>query len=267
MDSKGALAELKAFQGSRKGAGDYYKESQAELGVGDAQTRANDLRGLIRSTEESLKGVGASVAGRTRGFGVTEAQRARLQNLESQPIAERLGGLQGSFSDAQQNYRDLLGQAGTRAGMAYQTDTDRQNALQTQYQNLFQGEQAAAEQAFRERQLAEQARQFQMDLDERRRSSAAQAQAIRDQYAQQASLYNQQREDAKAAQDAAAADAARQKALQDQAVRDYRYEQAKKTSADVNKQAAYDITKASAVRRNPLQMLNPYWMFNIGRPS
>lgn len=161
MDSKSALGELKAFQGSRKGAGDYYSQYQKELGVGDAQARSNDIRGLIRNTEGALKGVNQSVAGRTRGNLVNEAQRARLEGIERAPIAEELGTLQGSFADEQQNYRDLLGQATTRAGQAYQTDADRLAGLESNYNKLFQSEQAAAEEARWRQQFDEDRRQFQ----------------------------------------------------------------------------------------------------------
>lgn len=177
MDSKTALSELKAFQGSRKGAGDYYTQYQNELGVGDAQARSNDIRGLIRNTEGALKGVNSSVAGRTRGQGVNEAQRARLEGIERAPIAEELGTLQGSFADEQQNYRDLLGQATTRAGQSYQTDADKLAGLESNYNKIYQNEQAAAEQARWQKQFEEQNRQFeaQMAASERQRA-ATQAQ-------------------------------------------------------------------------------------------
>lgn len=208
MDSKTALSELKAFQGSRKGAGDYYTQYQQELGVNDAQARSNDIRGLIRNTETALKGVNQSVAGRTRGQGVNEAQRARLEGIERAPIAEELGSLQGTYADETQNYRDLLGQATTRAGQSYQTDADRLAALESNYNKIYQSEQAAAEAARWERELAQRQAQFEADLNERRRSSEAQQAAIRAQYAQAASLN-------KASSD----EAARQRALAEEAKR------------------------------------------------
>lgn len=173
MDSKAALSELQNFQKSRKGAGDYYSQYQDELGVNQAQQSANDVRALVRNTEKALGGVNASVAGRTRGFNVNEAQRARLENLERQPIAQELGTLQGRFGDEMQNYRDLLGQATTRAGQAYQTDADRMAALEGNYNKLFQGEQAAAEQARWERQLAAEEARFRDEMAQRDRQFSA----------------------------------------------------------------------------------------------
>jgi hypothetical protein len=160
MDSATALSELKQFQSSRKGASDYYNDAQKEFGVGDVKTRADDLRGVIRNTETALKGVNASVGGRTRGQLVTEAQRARLENMERQPLMEGIASQQGALSDEMASYRDLLGQAGTQSGLRYQTDTDRQTALESNYNRIYQAEQAAAEAARQERAFQESIRQF-----------------------------------------------------------------------------------------------------------
>jgi hypothetical protein len=162
LNSQQAQQELQNFQATRKGAGDYYTQAQNELGVGGAQQRANDLRGLIRNTETALKGVDSSVRGRTQGSLVTSAQQQRLANLERQPLAEELGGHQGAYTDEMANYRDLLGQAGTRAGLSYQTDTDRATALQRTYENLFGQEREA-----------EARRQWQAQFDESRRQADA----------------------------------------------------------------------------------------------
>ncbi len=180
MNSAGALAELKNFQSTRKGASSYYDQAQNELGVGNVKARADDLRGIIRNTETALKGVNASVGGRTRGQLVTEAQRSRLENIERQPLMEGVASQQGALSDEMQSYRDLLGQAGTKSGLLYQTDTDKANALQQTYQNVMAQETAAREEAARkeaERQWWADfnARQSQFDrqLAEARRSAAA----------------------------------------------------------------------------------------------
>lgn len=214
MDSRGALAELKAFQGSRKGAGDYYNQYQQELGVGDAQARSNDIRGLIRNTEGALRGVNQSVAGRTRGQGVNEAQRARLEGIERAPLAQELGTLQGSYADENQNYRDLLSQATTRAGQAYQTDADRLASLESNYNKLFQAEQAAAEQARWERELAANEAKWKEEMAQRDRQFNANLAATRSQFAQQATFSNNQaaerarlEAEAKAKQDAIDAEA------------------------------------------------------------
>lgn len=191
MDSKKALGELKKFQGSRKGAGDYYTQYQQELGVGDAQARSNDIRSLIRNTEGALKGVNQSVAGRTRGQGVNEAQRARLEGIERAPIAEELGSLQGGYADEQQNYRDLLGQATTRAGQAYQTDADRLASLESNYSKIYQKEQAAAEAARWRKELEDRNNQWRLSFDEDKRQFERSQQSIRDQAAAQATLTRQ----------------------------------------------------------------------------
>lgn len=180
MDSKTALSELKTAQESRKSAGDYYSEAEQKLGVGDARSRNEELRGLIRNTEASLKGVNESVAGRTRGNLVTEAQRSRLQALEEQPIAARLGEQQGDYSEADTSLRDLLSQAGQQAGFGYQSDADRIAGLQNQYQNIFQQEESARQEAQRKReeqqwlkQYNESRRQFDAQMAESAKSRQA----------------------------------------------------------------------------------------------
>lgn len=171
MDSKSALAELKNFQGTRKGANQYFDQYQGELGVGATKERADSVRGLIRNTETALKGVGEAVSGRTRGQLVTEAQRSRLANLEREPIASELSDYQGDYADEMANYRDLLGQAGTRSQLAYQTDTDRQNSLQSIYDRLYQEEQAAEAKRQWEAQQAEARRQFDAQMAARQREA------------------------------------------------------------------------------------------------
>lgn len=180
MDTKSALQELKQFETTRKGAGDYLAQQKNELGVQGAQQRTDDIRGLIRNTETALKGVGQSVAGRTRGNLVTEAQRSRLQQLETQPIAQQLADRSGEFSDAQTNYRDLLSQASQNAQMSYQTDADKLSSLQGRYDRLFQADQAAEA----KRQFEENLRLQREEAERNRRAAAAQAQMA------QASLYN-----------------------------------------------------------------------------
>jgi len=201
MDSQTALSELKNFQGTRKSSQDLFSQAQGELGVNDARTQQSNLQDIIRNTEKQLAGVGESVAGRTRGNLVTEAQRARLQNLEEIPISQNLGTQQGAYSDAAQNYRDLLSQATTQAGMMYQSDADRQAALEGNYNRLFGQETAAQEQSRWEAQQAENTRQFNEQLAATEREyqrQLAEQQATR---AQQASLYDRQLADTKTAQE------------------------------------------------------------------
>jgi hypothetical protein len=173
MDSKKALKELQTFQKGRQSAGAYYDKYQQELGVGDVKARADDLRGVIRGTQDALQGVGEAVAGRTRGQLVTEAQRSRLANLERQPIAEELGQYQGDYAEEMQKYRDLLGESGTRSQLAYQTDADRLAGLQSQYQTIYDREQAAEAKRRWEKEQAEARRQFEAQLAESRRQAAA----------------------------------------------------------------------------------------------
>lgn len=207
MDSASALAELKQAQSTRKSAGDYYSQYEKELGATDVANQQKALRETIRGTEAQLAGVGESVAGRTRGTLTTESQRARLQALESQPIAEQLSKQQTGYSDLASEYQNLLSQVGTKSGMAYQSEADRLAALESTYQKLFEKEQAQkqyeqwlkefeAERAAQAAQLAESRRQFDLNIAETRANTQRQL-------AQQASLYSQTKADQAAAQKAA----------------------------------------------------------------
>ncbi len=255
MDSAGALAELKSFQGSRKGAGDYATQYQQELGVNDAQSRSNDIRGLIRNTEGALKGVNASVAGRTRGNLVNEAQRARLEGIERAPIAQELGGLQGSYADEQQNYRDLLGQATSRAGMAYQTDADKQAGLESTYAKLYQSEQDRAEQQRWEQQQSESRRQFEAQMAAAARNAADARAATKAQYASAASFTPSFA--------VPQADNGQNAAISAQAERERRLAEATKASNEANAKAKTDTATANRLKNDPLGSILKYY-FNWG---
>lgn len=166
MSSAEALDAYKNFQNTRTNAASYYDQAAQSTGANAAQQRANDLRGLIRNTETALKGVDSSVRGRTQGSLVTSAQQQRLAALEREPIAQELTGHQGAYSDEMANYRDLIGQAQSRAGLQYQSDTDKANSMQTLYEKLFGQEQEQQRQ--REAERAYQLQLKQIDEENRR---------------------------------------------------------------------------------------------------
>jgi hypothetical protein len=173
MDSKSALKELQSFQKTRKGAGDYYTDYKSSVGADEAQARKGEMKEAIRTTEAQLKGVGESVAGRTRGRMVDESSRSRLQALEEQPIQETLRGQQTGYSDIAQEYTDLLGQAGTQAGMAYQTDADRLASMEGNYQKLYEKEKLAEERRIQAATAAEERRRWEAEIADRRAQQAA----------------------------------------------------------------------------------------------
>lgn len=154
MDSQTAYRELEQARKTATPASTFYKQSQEELGVNASRQRSQDLRSVIRNTEQALRGVEASVSGRTQGSLVTEAQRSRLANLERAPIAQQFTEQQGALSDEQATYRDLLSEAGTRAGLEYTTQADRLKGLESNYSLAVAQEQAAEQRRQFEAQLA-----------------------------------------------------------------------------------------------------------------
>jgi hypothetical protein len=171
---------LSAFEKTRKNPLDYYAQQEKELGVGDVRGRVGGLRKAVGNTEALLEGVGASVAGRTSGSNVTEAQRSRLVGLERQPHEQAFGKQQRALGEEQMTLQELLGQVGQRSGMMYQSQQDKERALQSSYERAlgeynsqqdlamklraFEAEQAAQERAY---QLEQQ------KLAEARRAAAA----------------------------------------------------------------------------------------------
>jgi len=114
-----------------------------------------------------------------------------------------------------------LSQAGTQAGLLYQTDADKLSALQQTYENLFQKEESARQKAEAERQFQlsmkqyqEGIRQFNAQMAATERQYQRELAASQAQYAQQASLTAT--ENARTAK-ATAAETARQKAIEKEA--------------------------------------------------
>lgn len=161
MDSQTALKQLNDYRATAKSGEDIYKQTSQELGVGASQQRAQELRNLISGTEQALRGVESSVTGRTQGSLVTEAQRARLANIERAPIADQFNTQQGALSNEQNVYQNLLTEAGTRAGLTYGSQQDKLRSLESGYQ-------LSLEEEFKRRQAEEQKRQFDAQLAQER---------------------------------------------------------------------------------------------------
>jgi hypothetical protein len=172
--------QLSEFEKTRKNPLDYYAQQEKELGVGDVRGRVGGLRKAVGNTEALLEGVGASVSGRTSGSNVTEAQRSRLVSLERQPHEEAFGKQQRALGEEQMTLQELLGQVGQRSGMMYQSQQDKERALQSAYErslNEFNSQQDLAMKlrAFEAEQAAQE-RAYQLEqqkLAEARRAASA----------------------------------------------------------------------------------------------
>lgn len=188
--TKAAENELQSFTKNRVNPLDYYNQSEQALGVGDVRGRVGNLRREVSNTEALLGGVGDSVAGRTSGSNVTEAQRSRLIALERRPYEESFQTQQRALGDEQSTLQDLLGQAGQRSGLMYQGDADKQSALQSTYDRAAQRRGEAVQRYESQRQFALNLKQMEQQEAQQRRALAAQKQAAAQQLAAARASFN-----------------------------------------------------------------------------
>lgn len=156
----GKEQELGSARGSARSAGSFYEESGQKLGLPAAQERQQRLRSVLRGTEQALRGVENSVTGRTQGSLVTEAQRARLANIERQPLSEQFREQQGALGEEQSLFQQLLSEAGQRAGLEYQSQQDRLGALERALGLASEEEQSGLSLFQAAQQAAEERRRF-----------------------------------------------------------------------------------------------------------
>jgi hypothetical protein len=157
--SADALKQMQEFSSNRKSLSDIYSGAQQELGVSDAQKRANELKQLTTSTENLIRGVDPSVTGRLQGGLATEAQRQRLVAMETAPLSDLYRTQTGAYETAQSDYNDLYNKANTLASTKYQGDSDKYNSLKDIYGTLTAKEQADEDKRRWEAQMAESKRQ------------------------------------------------------------------------------------------------------------
>lgn len=161
--SQQALDQLTSYRGTIKDPSTILAESRNKYGIDSVNSRIQGLRGSITNTEGLLNGVDNSVTGRTSGTLTTEAQRARIVNMERAPISDTLATQQAGLTNESQNLQDLTGQASTDAQLQYGGQQDQLTYLKSIYDTLFAREQAA-----------EAARQAEQDRQDKLKSDAAQ---------------------------------------------------------------------------------------------
>lgn len=157
--SSSYLNQYQTFQTSRVKPEDYVKRYSTELGVDDARSRVKSANAAIRSTQDTIAATPDSVAGRTSGSLVTDAQRNRLVQNEVNPLADILTTQNRDYTEATTDANKLTNDVDRRVALALQGDETQGTSLLTLYQAAFEQEkQAEAKRQF-EAQLAEQRRQ------------------------------------------------------------------------------------------------------------
>lgn len=159
MNSGDAFNEYKAYQGGRRKTNDILAESQQRLGLPSAQQRQTGLRTAISNTENLIRSVPDSVAGRTGGSMVTEAQRSRLVGQERAPLDDAFREQSRAYEGETANLNEIQRQAMQEAQLKNSEYDAEEGRLKGIYDTLYGREQDAIAKAERDRAFAEQTRQ------------------------------------------------------------------------------------------------------------
>lgn len=158
-NSTEALNELKTFQGSRRKSDDILRDTETRLGVPTSTQRQAGLRAAITNTENLIRSVEPSVAGRTSGSLVTDAQKTRLVGLERAPLDDSFREQSRAYDSESANLNELKRQASTESQLAFAEDDAKESGLKGLYDTLYQREQDEIARAERDRAFAEAQRQ------------------------------------------------------------------------------------------------------------
>jgi len=166
-----AYSALQNYANTRPQATDYINQANNQYNVQGAQGQVSNLQGLVSNLQNAAAAVDPSVTGRTSGTFTTEAQRQALVNREQQPILTNLGQQQTGLSNAQQNLSTSENLANQMASALMQGDAQKYQSLKDQYDAANSYEQFQAQQKQAAAAAAEQIREFNADLAEKKREA------------------------------------------------------------------------------------------------
>lgn len=146
-----ALTQLQQYQGSLQSPQQALDAAKGTLGVNAAQSTATGLQGAIQNTTNLLNQVAPSVYGRTGNSLVTTAQAGQQINNESAPLQQNLAKEGTDYSNAEDNYKNLLDEANTEATNTISGQNSKESALQGIYNDLYGKESDDAKLAEQER--------------------------------------------------------------------------------------------------------------------
>lgn len=171
--SRDYLSQYEQYQKNRTRPEDYIKKYSSELGVDSTRQSVADARAAINATQGVIRATPDSVAGRTSGSLVTDAQRNRLVQNELAPLNEALSGQKDTYGELRGNLSDLLEEAGMRSTAAYRADETQATTLKDLYDATFKAEQEAEARRRWEAEQAESKRQFDARMAEARRQGGS----------------------------------------------------------------------------------------------
>jgi len=131
-----ALQDLTNFQTGQKAPVDIYNEAVAKLGIADVRTNVTNLRKNIADTNALLSALPDSVAGRTSGSLVTEAQKQRVLATERAPLDQANANYSNNYNMESANLNDLTNQANTQTGLITEGQKNIENALTTRLSSI-----------------------------------------------------------------------------------------------------------------------------------
>ncbi len=146
---------------------DVYNAITTKLGIPDARTQVQALQKNVANTQSAIEGVDPSVTGRTSGSLVTEAQRARLVNMEKQPLQDTYTKQNQELGTDTNNLNNLTGQATQQAGLAESNYKTKRQSLADQLDFALKQQAAAQAKADADRAFAEQQRQFNVSASQK----------------------------------------------------------------------------------------------------
>ena len=158
QNSSSVLSQLQAFQSGRRKPQDILGETETRLGLPSARQRLMGLRSAIGNTENLLRSVEPSVAGRTAGSLVTDAQRTKLVTNEREPISEQFREQSRALEGEQGNLSDLSQRSLAEAQLGLGADDAQEAGLRSLYGSLYQREQDEIQRQERERAFQEELR-------------------------------------------------------------------------------------------------------------
>lgn len=157
--SQQALTQLQGAQQAQQTPQQLTDAANTQFGVNGAQQQVTGLRSAIQNTTNLLNQVAPGVMGRTGNSLVTSAQANRIIQNEQAPISATLGKQTTDYTNAENDYKDLLGKAESSAQLNAAGQQQKMSYLQQLYSDLYGQEQDAAKSAEAQREFNVQASQ------------------------------------------------------------------------------------------------------------
>ena len=121
--------DLEQFDKNYESPIDIYNDVISKLGLSDVRTRVTDLQGALMDTENQIRNVEGSVAGRTQNSLVTESQKQRLVSNEQEPLADLYRTQGQQYELASGDYQRLAEEGRYQSDITYQGQKDERDNI------------------------------------------------------------------------------------------------------------------------------------------